>query len=137
MKIGYVCATAVLALASAIASADVLVDNSLSAGAFLGRNSEVKLYGTIAPKGSFEERVAPHYTKLAEYRDSLADRVLAGKISVAIAQAGQARADQVRELLDDSFRACAQDNHTGKCTGDEAKAKAYLKKALSKLSKLR
>lgn len=134
MRIAFVsfALAALAAVAAPIASADA----TLSGNAVSGREVRAHLTGTMAPKGSFEEKASSSYTKLADYRDSVTDKLIAGKISVDFAQAAQTGADAVRGTLDNALRACAQDNHTGKCTGDGKAAEALLKVARAKLKRL-
>lgn len=135
MKILHIAGAAILALCVATASyADV--DNNLASNIMKAKPSEIRLYGTLAPKGSFEEKADPLYTQLAAYRDHVADLIGDGKVTINQAQAAQVQADQVRANLDDALRACAQNNKSGKCTGDAGKAGKLLAHAKAQLTKL-
>ena len=130
---GFAAALALCALGTAVQAE---VDNSLASNMMKARPSEIRLYGTIAPKGSFEEKADPVYTQLAAQRDLLADMIYAGKITVPQAVAANHRHDLIRGLMDDAVRVCAQNNKTGKCTGDAAKAQKLLVQAKVELVKL-
>lgn len=131
-RFAIVAAAALLATVSAVEVS--AADTSIAAAAFSGR--DVRLLGTLAPIGSFEYKAASSYTALAAYRDKVYSLLADDKISVDLAQAAQNNADRVRELLDDALRACAQDNHTGKCKGDEARASKFLAQAKAALARL-
>lgn len=127
-----------LALAAMVSASPAFADqdNSLASNMMKTRPSEVHLYGTLAPKGSFEEKASGTYVELAHYRDSLFDKLQAGKLTADQTVAANSYADQVRELLDESFRACKQDNKSGLCTGDSAKAGKLLGQAKALLKKI-
>ncbi len=137
MKVVAVTLMLAVALAASLAFAPLAysADASMVASAVSGK--DVRLNGTMAPEGSFEWKAAPTYTGLFAYRDWQTDRAMSGLIKVETLQASLVRADEVRALLDNALRACAQDNHTGACTKDGKTAEKLLAQAASKLKKLK
>ncbi len=138
---------AVAALAILGASAAHATDTPLSANAV---NHGEFMAGTLCSVGSFECQVAPVLTRVIIVRHS-AEPVLQDALDAALvltdpaarkaailkaadqAQASQAVADKARALVDAAIAACAQDQHTGKCVGDRAKAERLLRQAVAAL----
>src|SRR5581483_1876298 len=79
--------------------------------------------GTLATLGSFEWDVAPLTTHAAHALKDTAAALRRGDITVDQAKAKAAALDHAHDLLSRALVTCAQDDHTGKCTGDEAAAR--------------
>lgn len=138
----------IAAAAVLLSSTAVAADSSIKATATSGDGAFIA--ATLAPYGSFEFIAAPSYTKLALVRRG-AIRTLrrdteacasqakptecTGK-AIARAESLQKRADDVRRLLDHSVTACAQNNKTGVCKGDQVKAFVLLSEASARLAAL-
>lgn len=82
--------------------------------------------GTLAALGSFEYQTAPAYTRLIMARRNATTAISKGRITVETAESVQSAADTVRKLLDSSLAVCKQNDKTGKCTGNSAKATKLL-----------
>ena len=65
-------------------------------------------FATLAEFGSWEYQLAPAYTRLAVLRHQAANALTAKRISVDVAVAVQATADEARSLLDASRRGNAK-----------------------------
>lgn len=133
MKARSLVIAAALALVSSVAFADS--DNSLHARAQSSAGGFVA--ATLCTDHGFDCETAPVRTDLAVLERQTATALDRNEITVARAKAVYAGAGQVRTLLNLSRDSCAQDNKTGKCTKDEARARALLKQAKARLAQLR
>lgn len=125
---------AIIGAAVLLASTATLAAEPIAAKAESGGGTA--LAATLAPYGSFEFVAAPSYTKLATARTSAAAALRKRQITVAEAQTFQKRADEVRSLLDQALKVCAQDNKSGVCKGNARKANVLLTDANAKLAAL-
>jgi hypothetical protein len=90
--------------------------------------------GTLATLGSFEWDVAPLTNHAATALHNVAVAVKDGRVSKA---EGQEQVDEIvhaHDLLEQALAACAQSPKTGKCTKDEAAARALLDQARAALA---
>jgi hypothetical protein len=104
----------------------------------LASKAESGLYmnGTLAALGSFEWDVAPITNRAADVLLAIPLALKKGEISKAEGQSKIDAADRAHNLAKKALSACKQDAHTGKCKGDEAKARALLDQARAALSGL-
>ncbi len=113
--------------------AQVAQEISLGASATSG----IYVTGTLATLGSFAWDVAPVQTHVAIVARLVADQLLKHAISVDQAIVAQAQLERTKRLLAEALATCHQDSHTGKCRGDELKARGYLdhaKRVLAQVS---
>lgn len=82
--------------------------------------------GTLATLGSFDWDVAPVQTHVAIAARATADKLLKHAITVSQAIAIQAELKQAKHLLSEAITTCDQNARTGKCRGDELRARGYL-----------
>jgi uncharacterized membrane protein (DUF4010 family) len=91
--------------------------------------SDFYMTGTLATLGSFDWDVAPLQTHVAVAARAVADQLLKHAITVGQAVAIQAQLVSAKNLLSKAVSTCNQDSRTGKCRGDELRARAYLSQA--------
>lgn len=136
MRIAFIASLAAVALlAGAVAEAVPPPPGDTSLAGKAG--TDIQFFATLAPVNSFEWKAAPVYTRLAVMRHSAASALRNKQIPVALARSIQTMADEVRVLLDASLKACAQNDHTGQCTNDPAKAQALLDQAVAALAAIK
>lgn len=87
---------------------------------------------TIATLGSFEWDTSPITNKAADILVSIPLALKKHEITKAHAQAQIDSADKAHDLVQKALKACKQDSH-GKCTGNEAKARALLEQAKTEI----
>lgn len=91
--------------------------------------SEVTAIGTLATIGSFEWGSAPLATLAAASLKHVPQLLHDHQLTVDEAQGMINAAVKVRDLLKAANAACAQNNATGKCTGDQTRAESLADKA--------
>lgn len=97
-------------------------------------DSGVFLAGTLAALGSFEWDSSPIVNHAATAVHETAVAFKEGRITEADGQKIVDAATHANDLLLQANAVCAQDNRTGKCTGDETQARALLDQARVVLS---
>lgn len=122
-----------IGVAVLLASAAIAAEPPMTAKA---ESQGTTFAASLAAYGSFEFLAAPSYTKLAIARSNAASALRNKKITPAQAQDIQKRADAARAQLDQALKVCAQDNKTGVCKGNAARANVLLTEANAKISAL-
>ena len=92
--------------------------------------------GTLATLGSFDWDVAPLKTHAEMVLHQTALALKQGRITEQQAKGTAFAIDRAHDLLQRALAACAQDDRTGKCTKDEATARALLDQARAELSNI-
>lgn len=90
---------------------------------------EVMAFGTLATFGSFEWGTAPLATLTAASLKHVPQLLHDHKLTADEAQGMVNAAVKARDLLKAANAACAQNDHTGKCTGDQTQAEALADQA--------
>lgn len=106
--------------------------------AALAGKAESGLYmnGTLAALGSFEWDVAPITNRAADVLIAIPLALKKHEINKADAQTRLDAADKAHDLAQQALKACKQDSKTGKCKGNETKARALLDQAKAQLAGL-
>lgn len=94
---------------------------------------EVHVIGTLATLGSFEWDAAPLKTHAAADLYSIPQALHDHKLTADQAQAKIDRVDHAHDLIQNALKVCRQNDQTGKCTGNEAQARALLEQAKAEL----
>jgi hypothetical protein len=137
MKISLLTTVLVVATLSLAACVQSTPATHHDAAAFASQTEAgVYLTGTLASLGSFEWDAAPLLNHAANALHGAAVALKQQRIGVDEAQRRIDSADRGHDLVLKALGTCAQDNRTGKCTKDEASARALLDQARAAMSDL-
>jgi len=95
---------------------------------------EVVVIGTLATLGSFEWDTAALKTHAAVGLKHIPQLLHDHQITKAQAQSSLDQIDAAHDLIEQALATCKQNDHTGKCTGSEPKARALLDQARNDLA---
>jgi hypothetical protein len=90
---------------------------------------EVLVIGTLATLGSFEWTASPLKTHAAADLKHIPQLLHDHKLTKAEAQARLDSVDAAHDLIQQALEVCKQNDHTGKCTGNDSQARALLDRA--------
>jgi hypothetical protein len=110
------------------------IARSISLGA--SANSKLAVAGTLGTLGSFDWDEAPLRTHIGIVGEIVATKLLQQAITAKEAIAIRDQLLQAKSLLDQASAMCRQDDQTGRCRGNEGKARALLDQARAVLNSI-